>query len=296
MAQVVSLHQSVSVPYGTFQNVLETHEFSPLEPGVVEAKFYAANVGLLLTLDPIVGGDTEQLVAIKVDGTSHNDKLHGYAGGDQLNGNGGNDNLNGLAGRDTVHGGTGNDLLDGGSDKSADFLYGDSGNDKISVRAADHAFGGSGNDLINLFDNTGFGSIDGGSQQCKNLTHSHGDLLHFNGGLDLTTPGLSERIHGIESVSMKDGQGNDSLKLSAHDVLDLGTGTFDPHFCSHDTFGKGDALRIDGDSGDKCTLTGGNWSQINPNNAPVDYNVFACHTSTGNAYALVQEDVTVHLS
>lgn len=291
-AEVVSLNASVHVPYGSSHHDLRTAETTPLEPGALEHKVYALGVGNVYSIDD-AEGDVEQLVKIRVDGTSQGDKLRGYAGGDELNGNGGNDSLNGLAGRDTVHGNSGNDLLDGGNDKAADFLYGDSGNDKISVRAADHAFGGSGNDLINLFDNTNFGSIDGGSQQCSDLAHSRGDLLHFNGGLDLTKSGVSERIDGIESISMKDGQGNDSLKLSAHDVLDLGTGTFDPKFCSHDTFSKGDALRVDGDSGDKCTLSGGNWSQIDPNNAPHGYDVFACHTSSGNAYVLVQEDVVV---
>jgi len=44
-ATVLSLDTNVSVPYGSFSNVLKTKEFSALEPGVSENKYYAANVG-----------------------------------------------------------------------------------------------------------------------------------------------------------------------------------------------------------------------------------------------------------
>jgi hypothetical protein len=44
-ATVLSLNGSVSVPYGSFSNVIKTKEFSALEPDVVENKYYAANVG-----------------------------------------------------------------------------------------------------------------------------------------------------------------------------------------------------------------------------------------------------------
>ena len=44
-ATVLSLNESIAVPYGSFSNVLKTKEFSALEPDVVENKYYAANVG-----------------------------------------------------------------------------------------------------------------------------------------------------------------------------------------------------------------------------------------------------------
>jgi hypothetical protein len=51
-------------------------------------------------------------------------------------------------------------------------------------------------------------------------------------------------------------------------------------------------VRVDGDKGDTLSLSG-DWTQIDPKNAPHDYNVFACHAPTGsdNVYVLVQEDV-----
>lgn len=54
-ATVLSLNATASVPYGTFTGCLKTEDFSPLEPGVVEHKFYAKNVGLVLEVNPDTG-------------------------------------------------------------------------------------------------------------------------------------------------------------------------------------------------------------------------------------------------
>jgi Ca2+-binding RTX toxin-like protein len=292
-AQVLSLNASETAPYGSFNHLLKTAETTPLEPGALDHKVYATGVGQLSEKDE-VAGDFDQLVKIRVDGTGRAEKLFGYAGGDEVNGNAGNDSLDGRAGSDTMHGGLGKDLLDGGNDKAADVLYGDAGNDTIEVRTNDHAFGGGGNDTLQLFDNTGFGAIDGGSQVSRNVGLSGGDVLQFHGHLDLTAPGVAGRIAGIETLAMTSPQGGDQLKLNAHDVLDLGDGTFDPNHVG--SLGPGQAVRVDGQSGDQLTLTGGNWSHVEAHNAPAGYEVFGTHTSTGNAYVVVQEDVTVHVA
>ena len=44
-ASVLSLDNNVTVPHGSYSNVIKTKEFSALEPDVVEQKYYAANVG-----------------------------------------------------------------------------------------------------------------------------------------------------------------------------------------------------------------------------------------------------------
>jgi hypothetical protein len=49
MAQVVSLTESVSVPYGSFGKALKTKEWSRLEPTVIKYKYYAPGVGLIMT-------------------------------------------------------------------------------------------------------------------------------------------------------------------------------------------------------------------------------------------------------
>jgi hypothetical protein len=63
-AQVISTNNTVSVPYGTFNNCLKTKEFSNLEPGVIEFKYYATNVGLLKTEMTSGGNELEVLTAV----------------------------------------------------------------------------------------------------------------------------------------------------------------------------------------------------------------------------------------
>jgi hypothetical protein len=58
MAKAISLNESVRVPFGSFDGVLETKEWTPLEPGYVEHKYYAAEVG------QVYGGGLE-LVDVK---------------------------------------------------------------------------------------------------------------------------------------------------------------------------------------------------------------------------------------
>jgi hypothetical protein len=55
-AQVINTNSTVTVPYGTFTNCVETKEFNALEPGVVEFKYNAPGVGLIKT-EMTAGGD-----------------------------------------------------------------------------------------------------------------------------------------------------------------------------------------------------------------------------------------------
>src|ERR687884_359596 len=61
MAKVQSLNESVTVPYGSFDHVLETREWTPLEPSYDEHKYYARGVG------QVYGGGSE-LVDVKPGG------------------------------------------------------------------------------------------------------------------------------------------------------------------------------------------------------------------------------------
>jgi hypothetical protein len=47
MGRVLRLNASVSVEYGDFDDCLQTKEWTPLEPGEIENKFYAPDVGLV---------------------------------------------------------------------------------------------------------------------------------------------------------------------------------------------------------------------------------------------------------
>jgi hypothetical protein len=70
VAEVLSLDASglndaVSVPYGSFADVLMTKEWNPLEPGVLEYKYYAPGTGLIGEEQILGGTDTSELVDIK---------------------------------------------------------------------------------------------------------------------------------------------------------------------------------------------------------------------------------------
>jgi hypothetical protein len=64
MAEVLSLNESVSVPYGSFENCLKTKDWTPLEPDVVEHKYYAPGVGVVLEV--MVEGGNEQVELIDI--------------------------------------------------------------------------------------------------------------------------------------------------------------------------------------------------------------------------------------
>ncbi|HZY30912.1 MAG TPA: hypothetical protein VFF86_04645 [Candidatus Methylomirabilis sp.] len=48
MAQVLSITESVTVPHGSYDRVVRTMDWTPLEPGKVEDNFYASGIGLIL--------------------------------------------------------------------------------------------------------------------------------------------------------------------------------------------------------------------------------------------------------
>ena len=64
MATVLALNKTVNVPFGSFSNCLETEEFSPLEPGAIEHKFYARGVGFVQSVALRGGRERLELVTI----------------------------------------------------------------------------------------------------------------------------------------------------------------------------------------------------------------------------------------
>jgi hypothetical protein len=63
-AEVKSLSDTVTVPFGRFKNCLRTRETTPLEPDLQEAKFYATGVGNILTKD-LTTGQRSELIRIE---------------------------------------------------------------------------------------------------------------------------------------------------------------------------------------------------------------------------------------
>lgn len=65
--EVLAQGQDVSVPAGEYDDVLQTADTTPLEPDVLEHKYYARGVGLVLTIDQ-ESGSREELLSVTTVG------------------------------------------------------------------------------------------------------------------------------------------------------------------------------------------------------------------------------------
>jgi len=73
MAKVKTLNATAQVPYGTFHHSLVTLNYSPLEPDVLEKKFYAKGVGLVREKEVKGGDDVNELVDVTYEDCGGND-------------------------------------------------------------------------------------------------------------------------------------------------------------------------------------------------------------------------------
>jgi len=64
-AEDLGLTAHAEVPYGTFDQVLQTRNFSPLEPNLVEEKFYARGGGVVLEITVSGGSDRAELLSFE---------------------------------------------------------------------------------------------------------------------------------------------------------------------------------------------------------------------------------------
>jgi hypothetical protein len=64
-ARIVSLREKAEVPAGYYKRALMTRDINPLEPRVLEFKFYARGVGPVLAVSVSGGSDREELVRFK---------------------------------------------------------------------------------------------------------------------------------------------------------------------------------------------------------------------------------------
>jgi hypothetical protein len=63
--KVLSLNEHVAVPFGTFDGCLQTEDTTPLEPDVLEHKYYCTGPGPVLTIDVAGAGAREELIAFE---------------------------------------------------------------------------------------------------------------------------------------------------------------------------------------------------------------------------------------
>ena len=64
--EVLALGQQASVPAGRYDGLLKTADTTPLEPDVLEHKYYAEGLGLVLTVDREAGGREELLSVTEI--------------------------------------------------------------------------------------------------------------------------------------------------------------------------------------------------------------------------------------
>jgi hypothetical protein len=62
-AKVLSLDEQAEVPFGHFDDVLLTKDYTPLEPDILEYKLYAKGVGQVLAQTVSGGSEREELVS-----------------------------------------------------------------------------------------------------------------------------------------------------------------------------------------------------------------------------------------
>ena len=65
MAEILSLDESVTVPYGSFSGCLKTKDWTPLEPDKVEHKYYCQDVGSVTLEISVDGEERMELIDIK---------------------------------------------------------------------------------------------------------------------------------------------------------------------------------------------------------------------------------------
>src|SRR5580765_296662 len=63
--KVLSLHAAVMVPYGSSRNVLLTREWTPLEPSVIDHKYYVRGIGTVLEQTVKGGDERNELVSFR---------------------------------------------------------------------------------------------------------------------------------------------------------------------------------------------------------------------------------------
>jgi hypothetical protein len=62
--QILSISERVSVPYGSFRNVVKTKDFTPLNPTLLDNKWYAPGAGLIKDVNLSKAGDFSNLVSV----------------------------------------------------------------------------------------------------------------------------------------------------------------------------------------------------------------------------------------
>jgi Ca2+-binding RTX toxin-like protein len=145
-------------------------------------------------------------------GVGGDDFIYGFAGTDELFGGAGNDTIDGGADADLIRGEGGDDrLIGGGSNGNYDQVYGGDGADIISATGYAQLFGEAGNDTITVAQ----GSAHGGEgNDTLNGSNGFSATLRGDAGNDTITTGDSTgstAYGGYGDDTITGGSGNDNL-------------------------------------------------------------------------------------
>ena len=66
--EILSLDEQVEVPFGAFEDVLQTKDWTPLDPKLLENKFYARGIGPVAARTVSGGSDREELLSFEPGG------------------------------------------------------------------------------------------------------------------------------------------------------------------------------------------------------------------------------------
>jgi hypothetical protein len=155
----------------------------------------------------INGGNGSQTIVTgsgddTIDGGNGADTITSGAGDDVVLGGSGSDNINTGSGDDIIDGGVGSDIIDAGS--GDDTIYATEGQDTINA--------GDGDDTFIIDAGKNFGDLYGGDGE---------DTIQLDGsGITLDFSKVNNDVTNIERLDI-DGTGENNLKLSAEDVLDM---------------------------------------------------------------------------
>jgi hypothetical protein len=78
MAEVIAVSGSATVPFGTFDKVLVTKEWTPLEPGIEEQKTYAPGIGNISAVSTKGENEKWELVDVNVASEASPEATPGY--------------------------------------------------------------------------------------------------------------------------------------------------------------------------------------------------------------------------
>jgi len=142
-----------------------------------------------------------------IAGTNGDDVITGTEEADRIFAAGGNDSVTALGGDDEVHGGTGDDFLDGGPG-GFDNLFGDEGNDELTLATSDNggvAEGGDGDDLLFGSDTSSFSDLQGGAGNDDLRAGAAGSTLIGGSGLDrMVSSAADDQFEGRDESGVLD--------------------------------------------------------------------------------------------